>query len=110
LFARIPQESQGIQRLQECHILFVSSGPTVEQTKERLNETLRLTHGGMTLVFTEIEDFRFLRDPLDRAQGVTVNFYIQNNLLKLLLNLRSVPDGVTIPERLQRLQSVTLRR
>jgi hypothetical protein len=89
-----------IDQYEPCHILFVSGGPG---GTERLQQALENTARQATLVFTEVEDGNFARD------GVAVNFYIENNRLKLRINLDAADAaGVTIPERLQRLNNVTI--
>jgi len=89
-----------IDQYEACNILFISGG-TGEM--ERLREALEKTAGQSTLVFTEVENRDFTRD------GVAVNFYIENNRLRLRLNLAAARAAdVTIPERLRNLPSVTI--
>ncbi len=94
-----------ISDLEACHILFVSGKQGGAQAEQRLTSVLERTGNQATLVFTEVENRDFAK------QGVAVNFYIENNRLKLLINLQAAQAaGVTIPERLQRLPSVTIHR
>jgi hypothetical protein len=100
--AEMPED---LGELSECDILFVSIGRGWE---ERLRAALNALEDSATLVFTEVDDPRFARVPRD---GVAVNFFIENNLLKLLLNLDAVAaTGVQVPEELRNLRSVTLQR
>jgi hypothetical protein len=90
-----------ISELEACHILFVSGKQGGAQAEQRLTPVLERTGNQATLVFTEVENRDFAK------QGVAVNFYIENNRLKLLINLQAAKTaGVKIPERLQKLQSV----
>ena len=99
-FAEIPED---LGELRACDILFVSIGRGWE---ERLRGALSALENSATLVFTEVDDPRVARVPRD---GVAVNFFIDNNLLKLLLNLDAVAvTEVSVPEELQNLRSVTV--
>jgi hypothetical protein len=94
-----------VSELDACDILFVSGKQEDAQAQLRLAQVMERLKNQATLVFTEVEDREFLR------HGVAVNFYIENNRLKLLINLQAAEDaGITIPERLRKLPSVTVRR
>lgn len=94
-----------VNALEACHILFISGKRGGAQAEQRLAPVLERLEDQATLVFTEVEDRAFVR------RGVAVNFYIENNRLKLLLNLQAARDaGIQIPKRLQNLPSVTVRR
>ena len=94
-----------ISDLEACHILFVSGTQGGAQAEQRLAPVLERTGNQATLVFTEVRNPDFTR------QGVALNFYIENNRLKLLINLQAAQAaGVTIPERLRNLPSVTIHR
>lgn len=96
---------QDISELEACDILFVSGNQGGAQAEQRLAPVLERTGNQATLVFTEVRNRDFAR------QGVAVNFYIENNRLKLLVNLQTAKTaGVKIPVKLQGLPSVTIHR
>ena len=95
-----------IDDFEPCQILFVSGRSGDAQAKERLRQALEKTKEQATLIFTEARDFAQAGD--FARLGADVNFYIEKNLLRLLIN-REVADqaGVEIPPRLLNLKSVT---
>jgi hypothetical protein len=93
-----------VSELEACDILFVSGRQEDAQANTQLAQVMERLNNQATLVFTEVNDREFFR------QGVAVNFYIENNRLKLLINLQAAKDAdIEISERLQKLPSVTVR-
>jgi hypothetical protein len=82
-----------------CHILFVRGKGARPEQLQLVRQVIEATKGRATLIFTEDRAFAW--------QGAAVNFYIQGNRLKLLVNLEAAEKAdVVIPPRLRGLRSV----
>ena len=88
-----------IDEYEPCQILFVTGRSGETQAEQRLQQVLKKTKGQATLIFTEDPDFA--------EQGAAVNFYVENNRLKLLVNRLAADEaGVVISKRLLGMRAV----
>jgi hypothetical protein len=88
-----------IDKYEPCQILFVTGRGGEAQAEQRLQQVLKKTKDQATLIVTEDPDFA--------EQGAAVSFYVEDNRLKLLINLLAADEaGVVISERLLGLRRV----
>jgi hypothetical protein len=91
-----------IGQYKSCQILFIAGSKWDAQAEQRMQQILKKTKDQATLIFTEVDDPEFIR------AGVSVNFYIDDNRLRLLINRKAAKEaGVVIPDRLLKLKSAS---